>query len=758
VFDNAEHLIGASDSAALASHLLDLLLAAPRVAMLVTSRQRLGVQAEDVYVLHGLPVPTAQDQADNDAVQLFASRARRASKTFALDASSLPHIVRICGLVGGIPLAIELAAASCARLTCAEVATDVATSLDALQANLHDLPPSHRSIRACFERSWSRCNSVEQTVLMRLGVFHDSFTTSAAVAVCDATPNMLMRLRDYSLLAGDLFSTQRHAIHPLLQTFLREKLRDGGHADMLADRHAAYFHHWISEQEAVLDGDQPGVAMDAMLAEQGNLRAAWLRAVQQHDTAALSASVAPYAQFADEAGHAQQMTALLQAASDTLAVEDNVAGWRARARLLQHLALLVKESERKNEALAHAEHAVRLADMAGDGLLLAGALHATAFAHIRLLQFDAGDAAVQRALGVLALCGDSRSSAKIRAKIHVTRADGAYQRQAFSQCLEHLEPALRLCKAHRLEGMSARIHYQLAVIYSELGQFQAANDACAHAIEFARSNKQHAFANLVQSQRAMMFDMLGDYGQAQRVSVEALAWCRETGNTRGEMIHSTNLGISYDLVGRYDDAIKFTGRSLELCRVVGNDANTDIATVNLSLHHHHIGNQVQARAIALTAIQLSRQRNRNQMLAYGQTMLGHAEAALGNLGDAETAYAAAQALAQAEDLRYLTVEPAAGLARLALQRGERAEALALIEPVLAYLDEHELAGMEEPFRVHLTCMQILQANADPRAGAVLARACDLLTERAARITDLHTRESYLHNVLAHRTLLDLRQV
>ncbi len=503
----------------------------------------------------------------------------------------------------------------------------------------------------------------------------------------------------------------------MLQAFLREKLRALGEDSSLAGRHAAYFHRWLANQEAVLDGGQPRMAMDALLADQGNIRAAWQHALQHRDTAMLTGSITPLAQFASEASLVPDMQVLFQSAIDAFVAQDDASGRRTRARLLQHLAPMHQERGHKDDALAHAGHAVALAELTGDGDVLAGALYALAYAHTRLLQFEASDAVVQRALAVLRSRGDDKSTAKLRAEIHMLQAVGAYERQAFAECLDYIEQARHICDAHGLAGLAARLSYQQAVIYSDTGQFRAANEACLRALEFASANWLHAFVSLAQSQRATAFDMQGDYGQAQQVCLEALAWSRERGNMRGEMIHCANLGLSYDIVGRYDDAIRFTERSIELCRVAGSEANTDIALVNLSLHYHHIGDQIRAHATALEAMRISSKHNRNPMLAYGQTMLGHAEAAQGRLTEAESAYQAAQALAQRENLRYLTIEPAAGLARLALQRGEHTLALTLIEPVLGYLDEHALAGMEEPFRVHLTCLQVLQASGESARGS-----------------------------------------
>ena len=103
---------------------------------------------------------------------------------------------------------------------------------------------------------------------------------------------------------------------------------------------------------------------------------------------------------------------------------------------------------------------------------------------------------------------------------------------------------------------------------------------------------------------------------------------------------------------------------------------------------------------------------------------------------------------------HLALESLAGLARLALATGDLARALAHVEEILAALETHTLDGTDEPLRVYLTCVQVLAANDDPRAPAVLDAAHTLLQTRAARIHDDSLRQTFLHDVPEHRELLE----
>ena len=155
VLDNFEHL--SQDTGCL--ELVSLILHGSRqLKIIVTSRHPLQLQAEWVFEVQGLPVPKSispEELEKSSAVALFIQRARQAAVGFSPAAEEIPAIARICELVGGLPLGIELAAAWVRTLTCQEIAEEIQKSLDFLATTARDLPERHRSIRATIEHSWA---------------------------------------------------------------------------------------------------------------------------------------------------------------------------------------------------------------------------------------------------------------------------------------------------------------------------------------------------------------------------------------------------------------------------------------------------------------------------------------------------------------------------------------------------------------------------------------------------------------------------
>ncbi len=151
LLDNMEHLI--DDNGATWELLAAIGRQAPKVKLLVTSRERLNLQGEWVFELRGLAPPGEGDAgfADSSAVALFLQTARRSQSGFALVDQDRACVAHICRLVEGMPLAIELAAAWVRVLPCAEIAAEIERTLDFLAASARDIPARHRSLRAVFD-------------------------------------------------------------------------------------------------------------------------------------------------------------------------------------------------------------------------------------------------------------------------------------------------------------------------------------------------------------------------------------------------------------------------------------------------------------------------------------------------------------------------------------------------------------------------------------------------------------------------------
>jgi predicted ATPase/DNA-binding SARP family transcriptional activator len=298
VLDNFEHLL---DGVGLVH---DILETAPSVKILVTSRARLHLRAEQLFPVVGLDCPRHTAERPNEgrsfaAVDLFLQSARRIRPDLELTDDDVAHVARICSLVEGLPLGILLAASWIGILSPAEVAVRLSgengygirgssQGLDILETDWRDVPARQRSMRAVFDHSWNLLTERERGVFAALSVFRGGFTLQAAHQVSGGSLRQLMALVDQSLLQR--VAPGRYAIHELLRQYAEEKLESGTGFQIpfcsasgtlsnlhsqVRDQHSAYFGAALQQWAADLKCARQQVALAEMDVEIANVRAAW---------------------------------------------------------------------------------------------------------------------------------------------------------------------------------------------------------------------------------------------------------------------------------------------------------------------------------------------------------------------------------------------------------------------------------------------------------------------------------------------------
>ncbi|HSL31185.1 MAG TPA: tetratricopeptide repeat protein [Anaerolineales bacterium] len=289
VLDNLEHLLDGIEM------LDELLEHAPEVRLLTTSRERLNLRAEWSVEVQGLPVPS-EIQLDrleaNSAVALFIQRARQANIGLTLGTQDLAAITRICQLVEGSPLGLELAASWVRIMSVQEISQEMERSIDFLTTAARDMPPRHRSMRAVFDHSWNLLSDDERRVMMRLSMLRGGFTREAAEHVAGATLFDLSALVHKSLLRHTEGPVGRYDFHELIRQYAVVRLQEHQDENILAhERHADYFAAWLRRREAELGDSRLQGALNQITLEIDNLRMAWDWMVAHRQTRNLRQSV-----------------------------------------------------------------------------------------------------------------------------------------------------------------------------------------------------------------------------------------------------------------------------------------------------------------------------------------------------------------------------------------------------------------------------------------------------------------------------------
>lgn len=363
VIDNFEHMLAGANLVA------NILQHAGLVKILSTSRERLNLSSETVYLLSGLDYPAdprlpGDEVTQFGAAQLLLDRARLAQPGLEVDRDALPAVARICRLVQGMPLALVLAAGWLELLTFEEVAAEIAISLDILESEARDMPERQRSVRAAFDYSWQRLGANDQQAFSRLAVFRGGFSRRAAQQVAGAGLRTLRTLLEKSLITAE--GSDRYTVHELLRQFAEEKLEAAGQDGPIRDAHSRYYFEAVAQREVDLKGRRQLQALQEIEVDLDNVRAAWLWAIERGDERGINQALESLSLFFYMRTRTAEGYALFQQALQPQAL-DRPRGDTSRrfwGRLTARLGLLqsqfaksapeIEEAVRKNLAMAEA--------------------------------------------------------------------------------------------------------------------------------------------------------------------------------------------------------------------------------------------------------------------------------------------------------------------------------------------------------------------------------------------------------------------
>lgn len=777
ILDNFEQLLAASDAAV--DLVVDLLAAAPGVQILITSRERLKLRDEHVYTVPALtfsPGATLAEAAASSAVRLFVQTLQRVRRDFELTTTNLAVVLRICQLVQGMPLGLELAAANAGSAPLTAIADALVQSAEFLTVEWRDLPARQRSMRAVFDWSWRLLSGAEQRALRQCALFRGGFDYTAAQAVIGVTLPVLTRLVDKSLLQWQAAANGegRYHLHELLRQFVAEELSASGEQAVAEEQHGRYYLAYLAARGLRLGRHEPKEASDEIRAEFDNVRQAWQWAATQGRLAELEQATYAWWQFC-------QFGDLVVEGRQSFAVA--VAGVRAR--------WLPTPNERAVGATDESA-----AVLLGQRLLA------------KLLAIHANY--------LFAQGSDEKMAAQAREAMQLGVASGGVEGETFGTFV--LARALHELNQRRAAGDLWRQTIELVHTYQPTHP------------ESELLHELHWMAYIWLRGSALHF---GDYAGSRAYVVQALQLAQTLGKRRCELISlfclgqtdfflfdfaraATSLRAATDLAlplgyrqsdldvvdcleviarqrGDYTTALRLLEQALTLTRELALAYDESFLLARLIRLHCQLGNQAAATqryeqlTQLLARIHLPREcqlaahlaaafkahyagnapvahqfaEQAQQLIAQGEILfrqvdtaliLGHVRTALGQWAGAIAAFQEAlAAFQQFASARALAAEPQAGLAQVALAQGDLVGALAHVETILPILAEQPHAGFNNPFFLYLTCYRVLAATGDERAAPFLQQGYALLQQDAAAFDEAN-RQRFLTGVPLHREL------
>lgn len=433
VLDNVEQLSGVNEP------ISSLLESCPHLTVLVTSRHRLSAANEWVVALSGLTFPdaslSAQEAALFDAPRLFQQRARQAGLRIDLE-RELDHVLRLCRLLEGAPLGLELAATWTQLLSCGEIADEVERSYDILGSGEGRDAERQGSLRAVFSHSWSLLSPAEQRALRRLSLARGGFTRDLAREIADCDLQTLLSLAGKSLIERG--GAGRFRVLEVTREYALERLRED--PEDLRDarrRHVRHFVALAQDGESGLRGDRQVEWLERLGGERDNLRAALEYCLDDDDAEPGLRIAASLQMFWWIRGAYRE--GLERTEAQLARAEGRVVAPYVRAKALHRAGTLAQELGEYSRARALYEEALAIAEECENPQLRADALHSLGLLASKRGEIDRAAAFYEQCLELQRVLGDNWGLSATLNNMGVNLLHGGHFEKARGLLLESLQ-------------------------------------------------------------------------------------------------------------------------------------------------------------------------------------------------------------------------------------------------------------------------------------------------------------------------------
>ncbi|MFZ0548985.1 MAG: tetratricopeptide repeat protein [Candidatus Promineifilaceae bacterium] len=622
ILDNFEHLL-TNDKNGL-TLLGDILAQAPDVKLLVTSREQLNLREEQIFDIEGLPYPDdltlpPDSAASYSAVALFLQGARRVSRRFTPGQQEIQTISRLCQLLDGMPLGLEMAAAWVRQGSLDHILAQLQQNLDSLETTWLNVPQRHRSLQAVFDHSWQLLTAEEQAGFARLAVFQGGFSPAAALAVAGVSKPSVFQGK--SLLRKD--KDGRYDMHSLIHQFTAELLRhDTASYQSVQRNHAHYYLELLHGQELLLISESGDEANQLITKEIENIRLAWEWALEQGQLELLNKGYLALYQFYEIRGWLEEGQQLFSQTTTTIRTRwDEIAnapeqeeliygrlrsreGWFTyRAGQFIHAKEIIEESER---LFRHLGTKRDLAQSLND---------------LGLLARRGGDYEKARQLFLESLAlrrelDDQRGTAiSLNNIANAVRFLGEYD-----QAKRYLEEALELLQGQGNLMLLANVTNDLGEIHRATGIYEKARKYYEDSLALREKIGIRPGIAICLNNLGSIAHTMGDYESARRYAQGSLAIDIENGDKRAMPYPLSVLGRIARDEGNFDASFASFRRALQVCQELDYVPKTldilfEMATVwqamnrpaeavrllSFVIHHPKINHETRAAAEELLA-------------------------------------------------------------------------------------------------------------------------------------------------------------
>ncbi|MEJ2600893.1 MAG: tetratricopeptide repeat protein [Anaerolineales bacterium] len=680
ILDNCEHLL--PDVAQLAELMLRT---APRLQIIATSRQRLGVSGEIIWRITPLSLPdTNVDMAfeeimQYEAVKLFQDRAAAASPDFTITRENAVTVAQICIRLDGIPLAIELAAARVRALSVEEILARLDDRFRLL-VDSHIALPRQQTLRALIDWSYGLLTEKEKILFCRLSVFVSGWRLKAAEQICSGGEieaievlDLLSGLIDKSFVIGDTRGGRlKYRFLETIHQFSRERFLESDETGAFEQKHAAYFLKLAVNAYGKMWGLDQVDWLARLDEEYDNLRAAltWLSKAAGQEAMMLQMAGSLW-RYWEIRGYITEGRAWLEIAL----AKNPDAEIYLRANGLGGAGHLARQQGDYVQATTLHKQSLYLFQKMGSKLDAARQLNALGeIAHFQ------GDypRAVELHEQSLSLCyeiDDKEGIAVSHRQLGVIARDRGQYRHA----QELLEKSLKLERELGDKLLIALSLNDLGVVAHHLCEYERAISLFEEAMSLQRQlNDRLGISNSLQNKANVAKDQ-GDYFQAEQLYKECLTLKQELGDKRGISRVIAALSEVAFWQGKYPLAADLAGQSLKLSRELNLKRGVLTSTELLGFIAHYQGNYDVADSFADNGLELAIEMDAPQAIGYSKVLLALGKYSKGLLQEAREIFQEALKIFQEiNDCRNIA-GTFVNLARTAYRQGDHDAATEYLE-------------------------------------------------------------------------------
>lgn len=599
ILDNFEQLLADKQNL---DFIVDILTHAPGVKFLVTSRERLNLQKEYRFVLDGLNYPpdvsTMKQPLQNfDSVSLFDKWSRKINQNFRLNEKNLLPVLKICNLLQGHPLGIELVISMTPQQNWEDLLNEFSNRLQNLDLQYTNAPAHHQTLRIVFDASWIRLSLAQQRTLSILSVCRGGFTKNTANFIAQATTELLDDLVGKSLLRQNQIG--RFEFHEAVRQYAQEKLNQTAYAELalnLLTDHFSQSLHAYAENSNISNRTE---FFDWIDLEYENLRTTWEQLIQQQRTAEISTNLDLLYQFFNIRSRFAEGIAWLQSALTGLnpfPLDDPLLGM-LKSRV-GSLALRARKNDLAFECLSEG---CKIASHRQDLKELAFCLIGLGGSHLRKKAYPAAQACAEQSLTYYQTLQDISGQSYAHYLIGLIHSRlGNYPLAKAS-----LTQALSL---GRQGGDRRRLIAPLNVlgdIACTEGNYDQAKKFFLEGLEISREMNDRFNSAILLNNLATIYQHRQQYSREEAVLLESLEICRDIGDQDGEAFALNNLGEMAVVQENYQDALNYSSLALKIAESLEEDWTIIVCLNNIGEAHFGLQNYSRAGIFFQSAAQRS---------------------------------------------------------------------------------------------------------------------------------------------------------